>query len=833
MVDDASYRYSTISGKQMSDDLSNKSCNTLEGVNLDKKRQDRLERLRLWKLKKQQEKPQPGFVSIDIPKAQAEFAPNKQVQPAKKRAVVNFGRAKQSSYAPSNQVKSNGESLPTSSNPKDKEDGTDPLEDFMNLLEAEVDEPQQDAIQAVPIENDDETSGPYDPAEEDGSISSDKYRALLNKKKKKEIPNVDHSQVNYEPFVKCLYREVEEVSSMGEMEVDDMRLDMDGICVKGNDVPKPVSKWEQLGFHLNVLNSIRALGFTTPTPIQAQAMPCILSGRDVVGVAKTGSGKTLAFVLPMIRHIKDQRPLSANEGPIGLILSPTRELAMQIHRVCKLFGKSLNLRATCAYGGAPIKDQIAELRRGSEMLVCTPGRIIDLLAANGGRVLNLQRVTYLVLDEADRMFDMGFEPQVAKILANIRPDRQTILFSATFPRHMERLAKTTLKDPVEVVVGMRNVVAKEVTQHVLVMPESQKFHQLLDILGKFYMKDDPGRAIVFVERQEAADDLLKLLLPRGYACQAIHGGKDQLDRDSAIRSFKNGDIPLLIATSVAARGLDVKELRLVVNYDAPNHMEDYVHRVGRTGRAGNEGFAWTFVTPEQTRAAYDISKALRLSKVNVPNELRELADEYWKQVKQGGKTKFSNGFGGKGLDRLDEERLLARTIEKRAYNVLDEDNNNDDGDEENDKDDNGHKRKLQKPNDSSGTSKKPEAEYEVPAPVISRTQDETRSATKRYFTQLTINDFPMTARLKAVGSANMSRVRSETKAQLTVKGEYRPPGASTTDSSPPPLYILIEGDTELQVRNGYYALASELVGGTNSAAISEMQGPRTGRYSVV
>src|ERR1700727_2204229 len=212
------------------------------------------------------------------------------------------------------------------------------------------------------------------------------------------------------------------------------------------------------------LEVIKRLNYAAPTSIQAQAIPAVMSGRDIIGVAKTGSGKTVAFLLPMFRQIKDQRPLDSLEGPIALVMSPTRELATQIHKDCKPFLKALNLRAACCYGGAPIKDQIADLKRGAEILVCTPGRMIELLSANSGRVTNLRRVTYIVLDEADRMFDMGFEPQVMKIIGNVRPGRQTVLFSATFPRNMEALARKTLTRPIEIIVGGKSVVAPELTQ---------------------------------------------------------------------------------------------------------------------------------------------------------------------------------------------------------------------------------------------------------------------------------------------------------------------------------------------------------------------------------
>ena len=507
-------------------------------------------------------------------------------------------------------------------------------------------------------------------------VDTDDFLAIANKKKKKDIPSVNHAKMNYETFRKQFYTEPLELADLDEDGVASLRADLDGIKVRGVDVPKPVQKWAQCGLGVQVLEVIQRLGYDAPTSIQSQALPAIMSGRDVIGVAKTGSGKTIAFLLPMFRHIKDQRPLEGLDGPVGLVMTPTRELATQIHRECKPFLKALNLRAVCAYGGAPIKDQIADLKRGAEIIVCTPGRMIDLLAANSGRVTNLRRVTYTVLDEADRMFDMGFEPQVMKILGNIRPDRQTVLFSATFPRQMEALARKTLSKPVEIVVGGRSVVAPEITQIVEVRNENQKFRRLLELLGNLYAdeKNEDDRTLIFVDRQESADSLLKELMQKGYPCMSIHGGKDQIDRDSTISDFKAGIFPVLIATSVAARGLDVKQLTLVVNYDAPNHLEDYVHRAGRTGRAGNKGTAVTFLTEDQERYSVDIAKALKQSGQPVPQEVQKLVDGFMEKVKAG-KEKASaggSGFGGKGLERLDQDRDAARARERKTYKTGDE-----------------------------------------------------------------------------------------------------------------------------------------------------------------
>lgn len=237
--------------------------------------------------------------------------------------------------------------------------------------------------------------------------------ANLANKHKKELAKIDHSSVNYLPFRKNFYVEVPELAKMTPAEVDAYKVELEGIQVKGKGCPKPIKTWAHCGISKKEMDVLKRLQFEKPTPIQCQAIPAIMSGRDLIGIAKTGSGKTLAFILPMFRHILDQPVLEDGDGPVAIIMAPTRELCMQIGKDIKKFSKSLNLRAVCVYGGTGISEQIAELKRGAEVVVCTPGRMIDMLAANSSRVTNLRRVTYIVLDEADRMFDMGFEPQVS------------------------------------------------------------------------------------------------------------------------------------------------------------------------------------------------------------------------------------------------------------------------------------------------------------------------------------------------------------------------------------------------------------------------------------
>lgn len=509
-------------------------------------------------------------------------------------------------------------------------------------------------------------------SEEEGEDLKDTM-ASINSKGKKELGKVDHTVIEYVPFRKDFYVEVPEIANMTKEEVDAYRAELEGIKVKGQGCPKPIRTWAQCGVSKRILDVLKKNNYEKPTPIQVQAIPAIMKGRDVIGIAKTGSGKTLAFLLPMFRHVVDQPPLEDTDGPIALIMTPTRELCMQIGKECKKFAKN-NLRVCCVYGGTGISEQIAELKRGAEIIVCTPGRMIDMLAANGGRVTNLRRVTYVVLDEADRMFDLGFEPQVMRIVDNVQPSRQTVMFSATFPRQVEALAKKILMKPIEITVGGRSVVCKDVTQEVVVLDEDQKFLKLLEVLGQFYER---GQIIIFVDKQESADSLFKDLLSHSYRALVLHGGVDQIDRDSTMMDFKAGRVPILVATSVAARGLDVKQLILVVNFDAPNHYEDYVHRCGRTGRAGNKGWAYTFLTPDQPRYAAEVVRAMEISEITVPPDLQKLFDEYKQKLEgEGKKVKTGGGFHGKGYKFDESEANFAsekKKFEKAALGLADSD----------------------------------------------------------------------------------------------------------------------------------------------------------------
>lgn len=509
----------------------------------------------------------------------------------------------------------------------------------------------------------------------------DMLKTLKRASKVEKMGVVDHSKINYPPFRKDFYIEVKELARMTAAEVAEYRRELGDIKMRGKDVPKPLKAWTQAGLSAKVLDCIRKAGWERPMPIQSQALPVIMSGRDFIGIAKTGSGKTLAFVLPMLRHILDQPPLAPGDGPIAMIMAPTRELVQQIHADIRRFTRSLGLTAIAVYGGSGVADQIGSLKRGAEIVVCTPGRMIDILCT--GKVTNLRRVTYFVMDEADRMFDMGFEPQITRIIGNTRPDRQTVLFSATFPRSVETLARKVLSGrAVEVQIGGRSVVNKDIAQSVELRPEEQRFPRLLELLGEWYER---GKILVFVHSQEKADATFRELLKAGYPCLSLHGGKDQEDRESTLADFKADVCSLLVATSVAARGLDVKDLQLVVNMDVPNHYEDYVHRVGRTGRAGNKGTAITFISEDEDRYAPDLVKALQLSEAAVPADLKALADGFQAKVKAGTEQTHGSGFGGSGFKFDAEEEEARKSVRKeqaREYGFEEEKSDSDGEDDD-------------------------------------------------------------------------------------------------------------------------------------------------------
>eukprot|EP00882_Tetradesmus_deserticola_P001170 GHRQ01001266.1.p1 GENE.GHRQ01001266.1~~GHRQ01001266.1.p1 ORF type:complete len:499 (+),score=176.14 GHRQ01001266.1:850-2346(+) len=309
-----------------------------------------------------------------------------------------------------------------------------------------------------------------------------------------------------------------------------------------------------------VLGEVMKAGFTAPTPIQAQGWPMALLGRDLVGLAETGSGKTLAYLLPAVVHINAQPYLERGDGPIVLVIAPTRELAVQIQEECHKFGSSSRIKHTCVYGGAPRGPQVRDLTTGVEICIATPGRLIDMLDS---RVTNLRRVTYLVLDEADRMLDMGFEPQIRKIVDQIRPDRQTLLWSATWPKEVQSIAKDFLQNPYQVIIGNPDLKANHnITQIVEVIAEYDKYPRLRDLL-KEVMTQPGAKALIFCETKRGCDEITRSLRNDGWPALALHGDKSQKERDWVLAEFKSNRHPLMLATDVAARGLGRRQGRLL------------------------------------------------------------------------------------------------------------------------------------------------------------------------------------------------------------------------------------------------------------------------------
>ncbi|KAJ3280316.1 ATP-dependent RNA helicase dbp2 [Borealophlyctis nickersoniae] len=442
-------------------------------------------------------------------------------------------------------------------------------------------------------------------------------------------------------FEKNFYREHSIVASRSQAEVDAFRAKHD-ISLVGPNIPRPVEAFEEANFPPYVMTELAAAGFMTPTPIQSQGWPMALSGRDLVGIAETGSGKTLAYVLPAIVHINAQPLLQPGDGPIVLILAPTRELAIQIQAECSKFGSTSKIKNTCLYGGAPRGPQIRDLSRGIEVCIATPGRLIDMLES--GKT-NLRRVTYLVMDEADRMLDMGFEPQIRKIVDQIRPDRQTLMWSATWPKEVQNLARDYLKDYIQVNIGSLELSANHnVAQLIEICTEADKKGKLIRLLEK-YMDRETHKTIIFTGTKRMADEITRYLRQDGFAALAIHGDKKQQERDWVMQEFKNGRAPILIATDVAARGLDVKDIKVVINYDFPNNIEDYVHRIGRTGRARTTGTSHTFFTAENFKQAKDLVKILEEANQPVEPKLRDFAAA---GGSGGGFSRYGGRGGGRG-----------------------------------------------------------------------------------------------------------------------------------------------------------------------------------------
>ncbi|XP_047459440.1 probable ATP-dependent RNA helicase DDX43 [Mugil cephalus] len=456
---------------------------------------------------------------------------------------------------------------------------------------------------------------------------------------------------NLPPLKKKFYTEAESVSMLTAEEVCEWRKENNNIFVddlkEGGDkrpIPNPCRTFlEAFEPYPEIMENIDRVGFVKPTPIQTQAWPVLLSGEDLIAIAQTGTGKTLAYLLPGFIHMDGQHvPRAERGGPGMLVLTPTRELALQIETECNKY-RYKGYNSICIYGGGDRRGQINMVKGGVDIVIATPGRLNDLQM---NELINLRSITYLVLDEADRMLDMGFEPQIMKILLDIRPDRQTVMTSATWPAGVRRLAKSYLKNPMMVYVGTLDLAAvNTVQQTVLIVREEEKKFYVFDFIRNMLPEE---KVIIFVGKKVLADDLSSDMCLQGLSVQSLHGDREQCDREAALKDFKENRVRILVATDLASRGLDVLDITHVFNYDFPRNIEEYVHRVGRTGRAGRSGAAVTLVTREDWRKAPELIPILERAGQEVPEELVLMAERYEKHKREKEMCDPRGGRGGGG-----------------------------------------------------------------------------------------------------------------------------------------------------------------------------------------
>ncbi|XP_060944259.1 DEAD-box helicase 3 X-linked a isoform X8 [Limanda limanda] len=443
----------------------------------------------------------------------------------------------------------------------------------------------------------------------------------------------------------------------------------------GSNAPPHIDSFHDVELGEIIMANINLSRYTRPTPVQKYAIPIIKSKRDLMACAQTGSGKTAAFLLPVLSQIFTEGPgdaLQASKNgqdngrysrrkqyPLALVLAPTRELALQIYDEARKVAYRSRVRPCVVYGGADIGGQIRELERGCHLLVATPGRLVDMMER--GKI-GLDYCNYLILDEADRMLDMGFEPQIRRIVEQdtMPPKgiRQTMMFSATFPKEIQILARDFLEDYIFLAVGRVGSTSENITQKVVWVEEGDKRSFLLDLLNATVIPSDevetpdkPAKAaltLVFVETKKGADALEDFLYHEGYACTSIHGDRSQRDREDALNQFRSGRCPILVATAVAARGLDISNVKHVINFDLPSDIEEYVHRIGRTGRVGNLGLATSFFNDKNSNITKDLLDILVEAKQEVPPWLESLSYEHQhKGTGRGRSKRFSGGFGAR------------------------------------------------------------------------------------------------------------------------------------------------------------------------------------------
>ncbi|KAK7077178.1 ATP-dependent RNA helicase ddx3x [Halocaridina rubra] len=519
-------------------------------------------------------------------------------------------------------------------------------------------------------------------------IEDDRDRSGVNTNSRwQERPNQqdDWSQ----PLARNEVLEAELFSNSGSKSNSGINFDKyDDIPVEatGDDIPPCINTFADIKLTEIIRQNITMARYERPTPVQKYALPFILSKRDLMACAQTGSGKTAAFLVPILNQIYEQGPVQVKNNqrgrnkqyPLALVLAPTRELATQIYEESRKFSYRARVRPCVVYGGADVVAQMRDLSRGCHLLVATPGRLADMI--DRGKV-GLDYVKFLVLDEADRMLDMGFEPQIRRIVEedNMPPTgrRQTLMFSATFPKEIQRLAQDFLDNYIFLAVGRVGSTSENITQKIVWVAEDDKRSFLLDILNAAGLdrasnanKDDkmamvqlPPReeslTLVFVETKKGADALEEFLYRHGYPVTSIHGDRSQREREDALRVFRSGQCPILVATAVAARGLDIPHVKHVINFDLPSDIEEYVHRIGRTGRMGNLGLATSFFNDKNRNMVRDLVELLQEAKQELPKWLEAIASENrWGSGGRGrsGGKRFGGGFGSRDYRQADRNK---------------------------------------------------------------------------------------------------------------------------------------------------------------------------------
>ncbi|KAK4534388.1 hypothetical protein CDCA_CDCA01G0413 [Cyanidium caldarium] len=698
-------------------------------------------------------------------------------------------------------------------------------------------------------------------SEESDLESSSAIRAPPRCKRRRPIlPPVDRAHTAYPPFQRQLLAYTPETLHP----VTDAAVSIEPLQTAAASAPPPpalrLPHWAQAGLPSTLLDVLlHRMHFAQPTLIQSVCIPLLLSGRSCVGLAETGSGKTLAYVLPLLRHVAAQ-PRAVGHAPIAVVIAPTRELAVQIHRVIRPLAAAVRsgdgheddvIRCLCACGGADIAAHIRRLQRGVEVLVCTPGRLIALLAANHGRVAHLHRVTWVTLDEADRLFDMGFGPQVQAILERVRPDVQLAMFSATLPPAVQRVVRRAFRDspthPAVLVrcgtggndhaaagvdagdhAVFRGAVPPHIDQRVEVLEgssgsnDAMRFAALLDILSRH----PEEMVLVFVTRQDDADALYQRLhtdapalaeraefspqlVRRWQQALVLHGGVEQSDRQFTWSEFRHAQrTQLLIATSLAARGLDIPQLRVVINYHPPSHYEDYVHRVGRTGRAGRPGIAYTLLDAQRDRTwAQWVIRGLESAGRAVPPALKALtreagerfasrSDEGASAVEAGRQSARRRwrapapGYGGRGLAREHIRHASTGSTHRPSTRSTVE------CDEE-EEEEQVSMSSRNAPVDTTDTL------LSLPPPP---------PATDARELELEVNDLPQAIRQRVTSKAFLTRLADKCPCHVMVRGSFVHGRSGTASPSTPPrkLHLFISGATAADARAAYQCIVRDI-----------------------